>query len=48
MIIIGEKINGSIPSVAEAIAKRDAEFIKARAKLQADSTPSFSVTVSLT
>ena len=31
MIIIGEKINGSIPSVAEAIAKRDAEFIKARA-----------------
>ena len=29
MIIIGEKINGSIPSVAEAIAKRDAEFIKA-------------------
>ena len=37
MIIIGEKINGSIPSVAEAIAKRDAEFIKARAKLQADS-----------
>ena len=28
MIIIGEKINGSIPSVAEAIAKRDAEFIK--------------------
>ena len=36
MIIIGEKINGSIPSVAEAIAKRDAEFIKARAKAQAD------------
>ena len=27
MIIIGEKINGSIPSVAEAIAKRDADFI---------------------
>ena len=37
MIIIGEKINGSIPIVAEAIAKRDSEFIKARAKLQADS-----------
>ena len=33
MIIIGEKINGSIPIVAEAIAKRDSEFIKARAKL---------------
>ena len=32
-----EKINGSIPIVAEAIAKRDSEFIKARAKLQADS-----------
>ena len=28
MIIIGEKINGSIPIVAEAIAKRDSEFIK--------------------
>ena len=25
MIIIGEKINGSIPIVAEAIAKRDSE-----------------------
>ena len=37
MIIIGEKINGSIPIVAEAIAKRDSEFIKARAKLQVES-----------
>lgn len=37
MIIIGEKINGSIPVVAEAIAKRDGEFIKNRAKLQAES-----------
>ncbi|MCD8335956.1 MAG: methyltetrahydrofolate cobalamin methyltransferase [Lachnospiraceae bacterium] len=36
MIIIGEKINGSIPSVAEAIAKRDAEFIKARAIAQTE------------
>ena len=34
MIIIGEKINGSIPAVAEAIAKRDAEFIKKRAIAQ--------------
>jgi len=34
MIIIGEKINGSIPIVAEAIAKRDAEFIKNRARMQ--------------
>ena len=36
MIIIGEKINGSIPAVAEAIAKRDAEFIKQRAIAQAN------------
>ncbi len=36
MIIIGEKINGSIPAVAEAIANRDAEFIKARAIAQAE------------
>lgn len=35
MIIIGEKINGSIPSVAKAIAERDAEFIKDRARKQA-------------
>ena len=34
MIIIGEKINGSIPAVAEAIAKRDAAFIQNRAKAQ--------------
>ena len=37
LIIIGEKINGSIPAVADAIAKRDADFIKARATLQAES-----------
>jgi cobalamin-dependent methionine synthase I len=36
MIIIGEKINGAIPSVAEAIAKKDADFIKNLAKTQAD------------
>ena len=36
MIIIGEKINGSIPSIAEAIAKRDAELIKERAIMQAE------------
>ena len=34
MIIIGEKINGSIPAVADAIARRDAAFIKARALAQ--------------
>lgn len=36
MIIIGEKINGSIPVVAEAIANRDSEFIKNRARMQAE------------
>lgn len=41
MIIIGEKINGSIPSVAEAIQKRDADFIKARAKAQAEAGATF-------
>ena len=35
MIIIGEKINGSIPAVAKAIAERDAEFIQNRARIQA-------------
>ena len=41
MIIIGEKINGSIPSVAEAIAKRDAEFIKQRARIQDEAGATF-------
>lgn len=41
MIIIGEKINGSIPAVAEAIAKRDAEFIKARAIAQTEAGASY-------
>ncbi len=34
MIIIGEKINGAIPSVKQAIAERNAELIKARAIAQ--------------
>ena len=34
MIIIGEKINGAIPAVKEAIAARDAEAIKARVLAQ--------------
>lgn len=41
MIIIGEKINGSIPAVAEAIAKRDAEFIKKRAIAQEQAGAAF-------
>ena len=34
MIIIGEKINGAIPSVKAAIAERDAELIRQRAIAQ--------------
>lgn len=41
MIIIGEKINGSIPAVADAIARRDSDFIKERARLQADAGAAF-------
>lgn len=41
MIIIGEKINGSIPAVAEAIAKRDGAFIQKRAVDQAAAGASF-------
>ncbi len=36
MIIIGEKINGAIPSVAEAIAQKNAEVIKNLAQTQAE------------
>ncbi len=41
MIIVGEKINGSIPVMAEAIANRDTEFIKNRAKAQAEAGATF-------
>lgn len=41
MIIIGEKINGSIPSVAAAIAERDAELIRQRAIAQAEAGAAF-------
>lgn len=41
MIIIGEKINGAIPSVAEAIAQKDADFIKNLAKTQAEAGADF-------
>ena len=41
MIIIGEKINGSIPIVADAIARRDSEFIKARARMQEEAGATF-------
>lgn len=36
LIIIGEKINGSIPSVGKAIANRDSDFIKELARIQAE------------
>jgi 5-methyltetrahydrofolate--homocysteine methyltransferase len=41
MIIIGEKINGAIPSVKRAIEERDAEFIKQRALMQAEACADF-------
>lgn len=41
MIIIGEKINGAIPSVREAIAQRDAELIKTRTLAQAEAGADF-------
>jgi 5-methyltetrahydrofolate--homocysteine methyltransferase len=41
MIIIGEKINGTIPVVKEAIEKRDAAFIADRAVKQAEAGASF-------
>ncbi|MBC3796186.1 methyltetrahydrofolate cobalamin methyltransferase [Acetobacterium tundrae] len=36
MIIIGEKINGAIPSTAKAIAEKDADFIRNLAKIQTE------------
>ena len=36
MIVIAEKLNGSIPSCAKAIAERDEEYIRTYAKKQAD------------
>ena len=41
MIIIAEKINGSIPSVAKAIEAKDADFIKNLAKVQTEAGADF-------
>ena len=41
MIIIAEKLNGSIPSCGKAIAARDEEYIKDMAKRQADAGATF-------
>ncbi|HHT16279.1 MAG TPA: methyltetrahydrofolate cobalamin methyltransferase [Papillibacter sp.] len=41
MIIIAEKLNGSIPSCAKAIAERDADYIRDLAKRQAEAGADF-------
>jgi 5-methyltetrahydrofolate--homocysteine methyltransferase len=41
MIIIGEKINGSIPSVGEAIKNKDADFIKDLAKKETEANSTY-------
>ena len=41
MIIIGEKLNGSIPSVAKAIAEKDADLIRERAQMQPEAGATF-------
>jgi len=41
MIIIGEKINGSIPVVAKAISEKDTEFIRNRARIQAEANSTY-------
>ena len=41
MIIIGEKINGSIPAVGKAIAEKDADFIRNRARIQAEANSTY-------
>lgn len=41
MIIIGEKLNGTIPSMAKAIANRDEEWIKEIARKEADAGADF-------
>ena len=41
MIIIGEKINGAIPSIKEAIANRDEALIRERVQVQLPAKPDF-------
>ena len=41
MIVIGEKINGSIPSVAKAIAERNEDWIRNLAKIQSEAGADF-------
>ncbi len=41
MIIVGEKINASRPSITEAVAKRDADYVVRVARAQAAAGASF-------
>lgn len=41
MILIGEKINGSIPSAGKAIAARDADWIRNLAKIQSEANADY-------
>ena len=41
MIVVGEKINGSIPAAARAIARRDADWIRDMARRQAEAGADF-------
>lgn len=41
MIVVGEKINGSIPAAARAIAERDADWIRGMARRQAEAGADF-------
>ena len=41
MIIIGEKINGSIPSAGKAIAARDEAWIRNLAKIQSEANADY-------
>ena len=41
MIVIGEKLNGAIPAVKEAILRRDADLIRTRAAMQAEAGADF-------
>jgi len=47
LIIIGEKINGTIPSVGKAIAAKDADFIRNLAKIQAEASDYIDVCASV-
>jgi 5-methyltetrahydrofolate--homocysteine methyltransferase len=43
MIIIGEKLNGSIPSMAKAIAEKNEDVIRDLSKKQSDAAALFTL-----